>query len=83
MARSKSPIRVTSHGEKMLEVLQKASGEWLTRRQLSDALEKSRLTPYDLDMLELLKEKGLIEMNQRSITGPIGYEWIYRATVAE
>jgi hypothetical protein len=79
MTAMRPPDKVTPHGERLLAILQSAGGKWLDRREIAQAIERKRLTPYDIAMLELLVKLGEAEAEQRPVPGPIAYEWIYRA----
>jgi hypothetical protein len=61
-----------------MNILRSADGEWVTRSDIARALEKRKLSPYDIAMLEILQEKGLIEIQHRDNRTPIGYECVYR-----
>lgn len=72
------PARVTPHGERMLEAIRGAGGEWVNRRQIAEWLGKKRLTQWELGLLPVLEQAGLIEAQKRNVDGPISYEWVYR-----
>lgn len=71
------PKRLTAHADKLLNGLEKHRNQWLTRREIALAISKKRLTPYDIDMLELLAEKGKIRMEQEEGFSREGFRWIY------
>lgn len=74
----KSTSRLGKHTDLLLEILKAAEGEWLTRSDIARALEKRKLSPYDIAMLEILQEKGVVEIQHRDNRTPIGYEFVYR-----
>lgn len=76
----KSTSRLEKQSHLLLAVLRDSPGEWLTRSDIAKALEKRKLSPYDIAMLEFLQEKGLIEIQHRDNRTPIGYEFVYRMT---
>tara|TARA_B100000683_G_C12293456_1_gene475025 strand:- start:425 stop:661 length:237 start_codon:yes stop_codon:yes gene_type:complete len=62
----------------LLEALRK-SGDWLTRPQIADAIQReSRLNPHDVNMLNELAKMGLIEIDER-IVGTVRKQYFYRA----
>ena len=76
----KSTSRLDKQTDRLLNVLKDSQGEWLTRSSIARALEKRKLSPYDIAMLEVLHERGLVEIRHRDNRTPIGYEFVYRAT---
>lgn len=68
--------RFTPHQKKLVQALYDHSGKWLTRAKLARAISKRRLTPYDIDCLKLLTDKGLIETSTRPTTAP-GSDFAY------
>ncbi len=73
------PSRLTEQAHKLLEILRTTGAEWKNRKDIARAIGKRRLTPYDIALLELLQEKGMVEIQSRNNGTPIGYEWVYRA----
>ncbi|MGQ9887295.1 MAG: hypothetical protein ACUVSX_02280 [Aggregatilineales bacterium] len=76
----RSTSRLDQKTDLLLSVLKESPGEWLTRSDIARALDKRKLSPYDIAMLEILQAKGLIEIQHRSNRTPIGYEFVYRTT---
>jgi hypothetical protein len=75
-----SPVsRLTDQAQKLLEILRATGQDWMNRKDIARAIGKRRLTPYDIALLELLQEKGLVEIQSRENGTPIGYEWVYHA----
>jgi len=70
--------RLTNHQWKLLEVLIKANVNWATRRQIAHAIGKRRLIPYDINCLQTLEEKELINIERIHDDTPIGYQVVYR-----
>lgn len=54
------------------------NGDWMTRDQLATATGKRILSPNDRNHLDELEREGVIEVRQRSIKSPRGYELQYR-----
>jgi hypothetical protein len=73
------PSRLTEQAQKLLEILRDTRIEWMNRKDIARAIGKRRLTPYDIALLELLQDKGLVEIKSRPNGTPIGYEWVYHA----
>lgn len=76
----RSTSRLDQKTELLLSILKESPGEWLTRSDIARALDKRKLSPYDIAMLEILEDRGLIEIQHRGNRTPIGYEFVYRAT---
>lgn len=71
------PQRVTAHAQKLLDGFEERRNQWLTRRDIAKMIGKKRLTPYDIDLLDLLAERGLIRMEQEEGFSKEGYRWVY------
>lgn len=71
------PKRITEHAQKLLDGLNKRPNQWLTRKDVAVMIGKKRLTPYDIDLLDLLAESGHIRMEQEEGFSREGYRWIY------
>ncbi len=71
------PGRITAHGYKLLEGLERRRNQWLTRKEVALVIGKKRLTPYDIALLELLAEQGRIDIDQQEGYSRDGYRWIY------
>ena len=70
---------LTPHQVKILESLYNAGAVWLTRAQIARAIDKRRLTPYDINILRMLTERGLIEMSTQPTDAPgSDFAYIYR-----
>ena len=72
--------RPGKQSDMLLRVLKETPEDWLTRSDIARLLEKRKLSSYDIAMLEVLQEKGLIEIEHRDNRTPIGYEFVYRIT---
>ena len=70
--------QVTGRALEMLEAL-RSSGEWMSRVQVARASGKKRLIPYDVELLQQMVEKGLLEIRQRESATPIGIAYEYKA----
>lgn len=73
------PSRVTPHAERMLEAIRSQRGDWLTRQDIARAIGKKRLTPWEIGLLKLFADQGLIEMQTFDTNAPSGKVWKYRA----
>jgi hypothetical protein len=61
---------------KFLDIIAGA-GDWMSRKQLAAAIGRKRLTPHDIDTLEMLTHAGYIEAEKHT-TGVVLYEFRYR-----
>ena len=69
---------LTPLGERLLEIL-RGSGEWMSRGEIAREIGRpTRLTPYDVQVLEDLADDNLIQIDSRKI-GAVRTEYIYRA----
>jgi hypothetical protein len=71
------PKRMTIHAEKMLAQLQAHKNRWHTRSEVAFLMKRKRLTPYDIQCLELLAEMGLIMVDKEEGYSRDGYRWLY------
>jgi hypothetical protein len=71
---------LTNHQWKLLEVLIKANATWVTRRQIAQTIGKRRLIPYDIDCLQMLEDRELVNIQKVQDDTPIGYQVVYRAS---
>lgn len=53
-------------------------GDWMTRDELATATGKRTLSPNDRNHLDDMEREGVIEVQQRPIKSPLGYELRYR-----
>lgn len=72
--------KLTNHQWKLLEVLIKVNGDWITRRKIAGEIGKRRLIPYDMSCLQVLEEKQLVDIQHVQDNTPIGYQVMYRAS---
>ncbi len=79
----RTTTRLGKHVDVLMNILRLTPGEWVNRSDIAKALKKRRLSSYDIAMLEILHEKGLIEIELRDNRTPIGYEFVYRTTEQE
>lgn len=70
---------LTEQARELLAIVRRWRGEWVNRKDIATAENKTRLNKWDTKLLDDLTEAGLIEARKHPITGPIGYEWQYRA----
>lgn len=82
LSEQKSDPKLTPHAIRLLEALRNASA-WINRSSLARQTGKSALNRWNLVLLQKLNDTCLIESHQISRSGPIGYEWQYRAIPTE
>lgn len=70
--------QLTGKARELLDLVRDGRGEWVTRPMLAAAVGKARLNPWDIGLLEKLAVGGHLEIGQREIDTPDGYEWVYR-----
>lgn len=68
--------KMTPHQLKIIQALYHSDGRWLTRIGLAKAIGRKRLTPYDIDIVKMLTEKGLALTSTRPTSAP-GSEFAY------
>jgi hypothetical protein len=68
--------QMTPHQLKLIQAMYDSDGKWLTRSGVAKAIRKKRLTPYDIDILHMLGEKGILELSTRPTTAP-GSDFAY------
>jgi hypothetical protein len=69
---------LSEQAKKLLTAIESSESEWLTRNKIAQRLGKRRLNPYEVALLGVLKEQGLIEVEKRDDPTPIGYRYEYR-----
>jgi hypothetical protein len=74
--------QMTPHQLKIIQALYHSDGRWLTRIGLAKAIGKKRLTPYDIDILRMLTDKGLVLTSTRPTSAP-GSDFAYIYTMPE
>jgi len=74
--------KLTPHQRKILQLMYDANGEWLTRAMVAKRLEKRRLTPYDINCLTMLSNKGILEADTQPTTAP-GSDFAYIYTMLD
>ena len=67
---------MTPHQLKIVQAIYNGGGLWLTRSKVAKALGKRRLTPYDINCLGVLSDKGIIETSTQPTTAP-GSDFAY------
>lgn len=70
--------RLTEQAERLLEIVQRANGQIVTRSDIAKAMDKTRLNVWDVKLLDDLIGEGYIVGEKKPIKSPIGYEWQYR-----
>ena len=72
---------LTPHQLKIVQALYDSDGEWLTRSKGARSIGKKRLTPYDINCLDLLTERGLIKTSTKPTNAPgSDFAYIYNMT---
>jgi hypothetical protein len=80
MIQETPPGELPRPAKRLLEGLQAAEGQWLSRSELAKAIGRDKgLNPYDVQLLADLEHRGLVEARKRPREGFIPYEWEYRA----
>lgn len=67
---------LTPHQMKIVEAVYHGGGTWLTRSKVARALGKRRLTPYDINCLKMLTDRGIIETSTQPTKAP-GSDFAY------
>jgi len=67
---------MTPHQLKIVQTIHNAGDNWLTRSKVAKALGKRRLTPYDIDCLNMLSDKEIIDISTQPTTAP-GSDFAY------
>jgi hypothetical protein len=77
MAAQPKPKRLTPRADVLRKTLEGSTNHWFTRREIALKVGKKRLTPYEIDLLHLLAEKGAIQISQEEGYSRDGYRWLY------
>ena len=67
---------LTAHQLKIVQAIYNSGGKWLTRSKVARSLGKRRLTPYDINCLKMLTDKGIINTSTQPTTAP-GSDFAY------
>lgn len=70
-------LEQTPQAQKIIAILYDIA-DWTTRDEIAGKMQKKRLTPHDISLLERLAANGFIEIKKRDRPGRIGFEFIYR-----
>lgn len=79
MIQETPPGELPRPAKRLLEGLQAAGGQWLSRSELAERIGRKRLFAYDVQLLAELIHQELIEARKRPREGFIPFEWEYRA----
>lgn len=72
---------LTPHQLKIVEAVYHGGEAWMTRSKVARALDKRRLTPYDIDCLKMLTERGIIETSTQPTKAPgSDFAYVYHMT---
>lgn len=77
MLMTHQPKAVGKLGNRFIEILQDARGEWLSRADIGKKINR-RIQPYDVSVLENLVSEGLIE-GREALVGTVKTRREYRA----
>lgn len=77
MTNNPPPKSLTAQGEHILEFLRQR-GDWTTRAQIAEYMGKNRLNKWDVGLLELMIDRGLIDFNRRPRPDGTTLEFVYR-----
>ena len=74
-------IALTETARKLLDVVNEAGGEWLSRKEIVEKIDPDRkqLNVREDEALTFLAFNGLIDMEQRPIKSAIPFQVFYRA----
>lgn len=67
----------TGRGLDLLNAV-KAADRWISRAEIAHATGKNRLSPHDINLLERMVNRGLIEVRERTSNTPVGTAFEYR-----
>jgi Fe2+ or Zn2+ uptake regulation protein len=70
--------KLTPQSEKILRMI-KDNGAWMSRAEVAKLMGKKRLNVWDVALLKLLVEQGLLVVEKHLIEGGIGAAWMYKA----
>jgi predicted transcriptional regulator len=71
----------TAHQLRVVQILYDGGNKWQTRAKVAKALGKRRLTPYDINCLEMLADKGIVEKGTQETTAPgSDFAYVYHMT---
>lgn len=74
--------QMTPHMLRLLQAMYDAGGRWMTRANVAKAIGKKRLTPYDINCLKALADKGLLAESTQETTAP-GSDFAYVYTMTD
>jgi hypothetical protein len=77
MVMTHQPKAVGKLGNRFIEILKAANGEWLSRADIGRAIDR-RIQPYDVSVLENLVTEGYIE-SREALVGTVKTRVEYRA----
>lgn len=72
---------MTTHQLRVVQIMYDGGNKWQTRAKVAKALGKRRLTPYDINCLEMLADKEIIEKGTQDTTAPgSDFAYVYHMT---
>lgn len=74
--------KLTPHQMKIIQIMYDAENEWLTRAMVAKRLEKRRLTPYDINCLDMLAKRDILKLSTQPTTAP-GSDFAYIYTMSD
>lgn len=75
MTDDKPEIQLTDLANKLLSVLKSEPDKWWKRSEIASSIERKRLIPYDIELLDYLVDVGLAEKRVNIIKGTLHYEY--------
>ncbi len=66
------------HAQKILQALRDLGPDWHSRAVIAAHLNKRRLNPAEVAVLNMLVESGRVEAERHIIDGPMPMIWEYR-----
>jgi Fe2+ or Zn2+ uptake regulation protein len=66
-------LKQTPQARKIIAVLYDTA-DWTNRDEVAQKLQKARLNPHDISLLDRLAANGFIEIKERNHPGRIGFE---------
>lgn len=67
---------LTPHQLRIVQAVYSGDGKWMTRARVARSLGKRRLTPYDINCLKMLSDKGIVFEGRQPTTAP-GSDFAY------
>ena len=72
-------MQLSDQAQRFLQLINDHGGQWLSRSDIAQLAGKKRLNPYEIGVIDLLVERGLIQRRSEAMGGAIGFQWQYQA----